>query len=104
MTWLPWVSRGRYDDMREQRDRLIMANGKLMDHVMRIDRTEHGLTEKPVEKRTLKRIPESVTNLIAGFSNTTIQSSMTMEAKKQHAAGKPWPEIEEFLKREMGVA
>jgi len=75
-----------------------------MDHLMRLDRVGHGLTELPVEKRKLERVPEGVLKLIAGFGSTLTQQNMLNEAKKQYLSGTPWAEIEGFLKREMGVA
>ena len=96
MKW-PLVSRRAYDFVVEQNDRL-------MQHVIRMDRVEHGLTELQPEKKKREPVPDGVMNLIGGFASPNTQTMMLNEAKKQHRDGWSWEKIEEYLKREMGIA
>ena len=56
---LPLVSRGRYDDMREERDRLVAERDDLVDTLKRIARKAEGLTEVQPERRRKPKAPPS---------------------------------------------
>lgn len=100
MRW-PWVSRFAYDTLAAERDRLREDNAKLLDHVTRIDRREHGLPEtvRP-EREPMDAMPESLKLKIERFEDSRIQTTQTREAYRRRAKGVPWATIEADFDKE----
>jgi hypothetical protein len=96
MKW-PWVSRGAFEAVCGERDRLIEQNGKLLDHVKRVDRAEHGLAEVPREPRKkIESMPDDLAEHLNAFADPSIRRAQRNEAYKRHLAGESW----EAIKRE----
>jgi hypothetical protein len=104
MIW-PWVSRARFDDAAEQvRARLSDAMGqvehlraevdRLTDALVRIGRSEAGLSEEPRQPRPAPEpMPDELVKYIAAFGNRTVRREMTAVAWRRHVRGTPWATI-----------
>ena len=67
---------------------------KLIEHMMRMDRVEHGLGEKERPDRPkLEPIPKKLLEYVNSFDNPTTRKQMRDEAYKRHAKGQPWYQI-----------
>jgi iron-sulfur cluster repair protein YtfE (RIC family) len=94
MKW-PWVSRLAYEILRDERDRLREQNDGLMEHLKRVDRVEHGMTELPREpKRVLEPMPQELVEFINEHASPHIRREMRNQAfKRYHSKGESWAQI-----------
>lgn len=100
MKW-PWVSRRAYDAVLEERDRLLQGQRDLRedlttlrDHLMRVDRREHGMTETPREsKPDPGPIPKEIDEQIMGYLSSSTRNQMRRECRRLAREGKTWEQI-----------
>lgn len=100
MKW-PFISRRAYDLLVEQRnlalqecDRLRQMHVKLTDHITRIDRIEHGVSEQPrPPKKELEEMPDKLKRYIDGYGNSSQRGELRRLAKKRYREGTPWDTI-----------
>ncbi len=100
MSWFPWVSRTAYDMVLAWNEELRTKNDAWEDHIKRIDRREHGLTELPVEKKEPAdvAIPSNILRIINRFGNEQTRKGMRNDVLiARNRGGKAWSEIEAEL-------
>jgi len=92
----PWVSRLAFEQVASERDRLRVQNDQLLDHLRRVDRAEHGMSEVPREPRQPQEpMPKSLRAYFNGFADQRMAKMMRDAAYAQHIKqGVPWPDIE----------
>jgi len=97
MKW-PWISRRAFDIVVEQRDNLAEQYEKLLDHITRMDRNEHGLTETPREpKKTLDAMPRVLVTYLQGFSSAPLRKQMETEMWAKRRTGVSWEQIQTHI-------
>jgi hypothetical protein len=83
-----------YDTLVDERDRLRAQNDNLLEHLKRMDRVEHGVSELPVERKApLEPMPQMLRDYIQSFASPSIQKEMRDQSFKRHARGEPWASI-----------
>ena len=89
------VSRLAYETVVGERDQLREQVGEMVQHIVRMDRVEHGKAENPREPRPpIEDMPQKLREHIKGFASTSIQKTMFDEASRRHAKqGVPWSRI-----------
>ena len=92
MNWL-WVSRRAFDEVVRQRDRLETQNDKLVEHITRMDRTEHGLVETQPSGKPREPMSPEVLNEIKRWKSPGSRTIMTHEAQKLYAQDKDDNEV-----------
>jgi len=94
----PWVSRRAYDVLVDERDRLRTQNDMLLDHVKRIDRTEHGLGELPRPQRpVVDPMPTELRKHIEGFADPRVRKTIRDQCYRRHASGVKWSVITKYV-------
>lgn len=101
MKW-PLVSRRALDLLTAERDRLLEQNAKLLDHVTRIDRREHGLPEVPKAPRPpAQPMPDTLSDYINGYANASIRKELRDRClRRHHTQGVAWDIIERDVRKE----
>jgi hypothetical protein len=90
----PWVSRAAFDVVVDERDRLRGQVEKLQEHVIRMDRVEHGTSEVPREPRpAMEPMPKELLEYCNSYGDARIRKTMRDAAFKQHRQGVPWSQI-----------
>lgn len=100
MSW-PWVSRRAYDLLADERDRALqmcdairMSHERLTEHMKRIDRVEHGLSEQPrTPKAVPDPMPDELKKYIDGYDNSSVRAELRREATNRYRGGTPWDVI-----------
>jgi len=93
MKW-PLVSRRAYDLLMDERDRLREQVDKLLDHIKRTDRVEHGMGEVPrPQKPPLEPMPDILADYFAGFADRNIARDSRNAALRRHNRGEAWASI-----------
>ena len=94
MNW-PWVPRLAYEGVVADRDRLLAQNKELLDHITRMDRVEHGMTEVPRQQRPpTEPIDKELLAFINSHGSPEIRNQMLEEAlRRHHKHGVPYSEI-----------
>jgi hypothetical protein len=100
MKW-PWVSRLAFDTvvseatyLREQLSQAALAHAALEKNLVRISRSEAGLTEEPRQPREpIGPMPDELVKYIAGFDRRETRREMTSEAWRRRGRGIPWETI-----------
>ena len=107
MTW-PWVSRLAYDtlhdsyeraltDLKNERDRL----DDLIDHLKRIDRREHRMSEEPQKpKRKVIQIPPEIEEICTAWENPALQDLTRNRARQLYREHKSWETVKSLLEVE----
>jgi hypothetical protein len=93
----PWVSRLAWDLVVEELRRVREQNDRLVEHITRMDRVEHGLGEHPVKVRTLEPMPKEVYEKIREYESSQVRAQVEREAQALHRQGVAWQEILERL-------
>lgn len=94
MKW-PWVSRLAYDTIAADRDRLREENARLLEHVTRMDRIEHGVGETPRQPRApIEPIPKDLYEHIQKFSTASMRKFLEDTCQRRRRAGQPWDRIQ----------
>jgi len=120
MKW-PWVSRLLYEQLQthysvlrdvaqerleivqNENQRLRDQNEKLIDHVTRMDRVEHGKAEQPrVPRPAIEAMPKEIREHIKGFASSSVQAELRNELFNRHRQGTPWNEIWDELRKKDG--
>lgn len=95
----PWVSRELYESACAERDRLRTQNDDLLNHRVRVDRAENGMSELPRDyRKPLDPPPKSIAEYIKKFAFKATRQAMWAEANKRRKAGQSWEEIEAQIK------
>jgi len=87
------VDREAFNLLVDERDRLVTQNADLLNHVRRIDRVEHGLTEEERKKReVLDDMPYEMKRYISKYRSPTreYQEKLAWDRRKK---GEPWADI-----------
>lgn len=93
MRW-PWVSRVAYDDMRDERDRLLALVERLTDQIVRIERRAHGMSELPAEPRKPRpKLPPQLVQAISAYESPHIRRMLEDRAMAMLAQDIPASEI-----------
>lgn len=88
------IDRSAYDTVCDERDRLQAQNDKLLDHVSRMDRLEHGVGETAKQPRAdLLPMPVELREHIEGWDNPSVRKNMRDTTLRRHAGGEPWGSI-----------
>lgn len=91
----PWVARSTLDAVTAERDRLLVQVDKLMDHHVRMERNEHGLSETPrVAKERDQGMPRSLHEKIEQFASKPLQKMQRDSAYARRNKGDSWANIE----------
>jgi len=98
----PWVSRLAFDAVVDERDRLREKNDQLIEHITRIARTEHGLTEVPRPPRpSHEPMPDKVKAYIDQWEGDRFRQELSRSAYRMHIKeGRSWAEIEQQLRED----
>lgn len=80
-----------------ERDWLRAQLETALDHNRRLERKEAGLTERPREPKEPDPVPEKIRKIISAFGSSLTQEDQMTRAKRAHAEGATWEEIEGFL-------
>ena len=87
----------RVEDLRSQldeRDRLREQNDRLLEHLARMDRVEHGVSEQPrPAKPALEPMPDDLKRYIDGYANSSQRGELRKQANKRYRDGTPWSVI-----------
>lgn len=91
----PWVSYGRYADMRERAESAEERCDALQDQLVRLTRSRNGRPEVPPDEKDTEPevLPEVVRKRIQAFSSDTVQDQLKQEAWRARKQGTPWSEI-----------
>ena len=89
------VSRLAYETVTGERDNLREQAGELVQHIVRMDRVEHGKAEVPREQRSpVEKMPDELRKYINGMASLSTQKMMIDAASIQHTRyGVPWSKI-----------
>ena len=88
------VGRGTYEAVCDERDRLLAQNAELLNHVQRMDRVEHGVSEvERAPKPDPGRFPQELRDHIAGFATAQIRTTMIRTAIHRRQQGESWADI-----------
>lgn len=92
---LPWISRLAYEAVLSERDRLREQVDDLLEHLQRVDRVEHGMSELPRQPRPeIEPIPGKLDAYIEGFeAPPQVKAEMRREARRRRAKGQSWDGI-----------
>lgn len=93
MIW-PLVSGRALAIVTDERDRLRAQVDRLLDHLTRMDRVEHGLHElaqQPAKPR--EPMPEELRALIDAFGSHQNRQQLKDAAFRLHAKGQSWESI-----------
>lgn len=99
MTLLPFVSRGRYRDMRDRARKAENRVDELTDQLTRITRRRNGLPEEKREqkKNGAGRVPKPIRDLIRGFESDSVRQELTRQVRQRRRQGDEWEMIHEEL-------
>lgn len=125
MKW-PWVSRALHEVILSEReatlafyraelerrvaevDRLRDENAKMVEHLRRIDRIEHGVAEVPrAPKRPIEGISRLAYEHAMSWDSKVVQDAIIARLEARHRKGESWEEIDKSLtleQRENGTA
>lgn len=99
MTW-PLVSRRAFVVVSDERDRLRAQVDRLLDHVTRMDRVEHGLHELPQQaSKAREPMPDSLRAEIEMVGTAANRKQLEDAAYKLHGRGFTWTSIEAKLRK-----
>lgn len=111
MKW-PWVSRLSYDlavetgnarlaDAQAQITQLREQNEKLTNHLVRMDRVEHGKPEEPrAPREPIGPIPPDLLKHCNSFQDPTICKALRDRAFKRRIGGETWADIKADMMRD----
>ncbi len=87
------IDREAFNVVVDERDRLREQVDKLLDHERRMERVEHGLTEKERQERDpIGVMPRDMREYMKKWPPQTRNHQIRL-ARKQRAEGKRWDEI-----------
>ena len=93
MKW-PLVSRRAYDLLLAECDRSRSMVDDLLEHVTRMDRTEHGLLELPYTKPDPPEpLPEALQDYVDGWQDCTVRRQVVRSILLARQDGKSWDAI-----------
>lgn len=103
MTLLPFVSRGRYEDMRDRARKAENRVDELTDQLTRISRRRNGMPEQKREekKNGAGRIPKPIRDLVGGFESDSVRHELTRQVRQRRRAGDDWDTIYEEMEQEI---
>lgn len=94
----PWVSRGRYEDMKTRAERAEAQVDALQEHFRRLDRAAEGLPEQPREPREEPEpIPDELRWFIESFDTAGTRRYLTDEVRRLKSSGMAFSQILERL-------
>lgn len=81
--------------LENERDRLREQNDKLVDHIVRVDRIEHGAPELPRQTRPANEpMPYELLEYINSCGDERMQKMQRDEAFRRHfKLGQPWQQV-----------
>lgn len=103
MTLLPFVSRGRYEDMRDRARKAENRVDELTDQLTRISRRRNGMPEEKVERKNGKpdRMPKALRDLIRGFETDSTRQELKRQVLQRRREGDAWEQIHAELEEEI---
>lgn len=94
MRW-PWVGRRAYEDALARLDKAEARVDKLLKHVTRMDRLEHGAGELAPEEVEPDPMPDHLYQLAMSWGAASTRARMLEEMERLRAKGMTWPKIEQ---------
>jgi hypothetical protein len=124
MRW-PWVSRRAYDQVVAERDRalemiimetvskqahemlqaecarIVEQNDRLIEHLTRMDRLEHGVTEEPrLPRKQIPPMPNEIRDYIKGFASDQVRREIQRTAYMEYREAGDWEGVLNKLRRQ----
>lgn len=87
----PYVSRRAFDLVMAERDRVVAQNERLTEHIMRMDRLEHGVGEiQPELKPPPEPMTQDVVDWIRRWDSPITREELTRQAERLYARYRDW--------------
>lgn len=99
MAW-PWISRAAYDSLGREIEHLRIQNAQIIDALVRINRAEAGLPEKPTEKKPVEPMPDDIAEYVSQFGSGTVQQELENDAWAVYRrSGNDWDAVRKAFER-----